>query len=148
MDSILNELSTSTTVLDGAVTFHMMGYFTMPMRIQYQTIRKLVEEDEHSYHFNVFCLFESSCVNIEFANADNPHIRALEMYWERHTTDMTKNWGMYYQWISDGMNDAIYEAYQSTRYDLPKPPGMLGEPAPDSDTDPKGSSSIGKKSGK
>lgn len=137
---LLQKLSKSTPILDGAATLHMMPFPTMRGQRIYDSIVTALGDDLPGV-LGSFTLLEMYCVGVDLHDDTNRRALALVQWWEDRDSPLPERAEQFEAICAFDLVAIINEAYHDTREELPPAseelqqgrPDPKGTPTPSSD---------------
>lgn len=143
----LKRLAKKAERFNGAVTFYLMPFHTNWTLDRDTKIEQLLGDDNEMTRAQSFYrAIMPLVVDIEFANGadENRHLMGLREYWKAHKDFDADDMERFSAYTSVAMWAELSSVLTETREELPSPSGILGEPVPNSQEDPKDLPDTGK----
>jgi hypothetical protein len=143
----VNGLAKSHDVFDGQLRLSMIPYNTVLTKITHIRMQELYGDDLSSIQ-GAFALIMGVWVECELL-VDESELslpsRGLWYFWQNRTGDVTKDYDIFTRVLHIDISEILYEAYESTRDEIPKASPELSKEMPLVEDDPLPTSAGGKR---
>lgn len=114
----LKQIARSHTTHDGAVTWWLMPYSTLKMQATVRELLKILPKAEWRNEQTAFIALEGLVCDLEFKGGMTPELDSLRLYWTERPAALADRHEAFMLLFSDGVMDALFEAFNATRNTL------------------------------